>query len=66
MSEAALTVALVAVLSAWLWREREHAQERAKLIERLTGVSLAKAPKRCNRRWTPRREAQVAKQREGG
>lgn len=30
----------LAVLLAWMWREREHTRERRALVERLTGVSL--------------------------
>jgi len=30
----------VAVLAAWMWREREHSRERRALWERIAGVTI--------------------------
>lgn len=33
-------VVAVAILTAWMWREREHSRERRALWERVAGVTL--------------------------
>jgi len=33
-------VVALAILAAWMWREREHSRERRALWERIAGVTL--------------------------
>lgn len=35
----------VAILGAWMWREREHSRERRALWERVAGVTLEPPPR---------------------